>query len=351
MNSRIIRIRIIIAILIPFVLSAAVSTLIITSYVSRQIADQSSQFGQAIADQLANTAIDYLVSNDVLSLNVILDELRNRGNFDFAAIYNPNNQLLAQSGKQLSLEQSFTREINFQDTNLGYVLIELDRTEISSIQDTLVATTIILHGLIAAAVCALLWFYGDFLYLYLTGTGRKGRQPAAIPEHSSETTTECTLLAIKMKPARLIPLGEIQAACSLYGATLAQPAGDEDWLLSFCSVDQTVKSLRCALLIKAIVALQPRVLNFKAGLDMGHIEALPTIRKQASYLASASEQCVLATQRIKQALDRTENAYLQDKIATQQFHSAFTADGQVYEVTSLDPLVEQQAKQLTTTRP
>ena len=81
-----IKYRIILAVLIPLVASALLSTWLITSFSHGQLTSQSRHYGQAIADQLAINATDYLVSNDILSLNVVLDDLLTRNNFNFAAM-------------------------------------------------------------------------------------------------------------------------------------------------------------------------------------------------------------------------------------------------------------------------
>lgn len=335
-------------VLAPLIISALLSTWLITSFSRGQLADQSSHYGQAIADQLANTSIDHLVSDDILSLNVVLDNLLARNNFSFAAIYDSDNNLLAQSGKHSSNENSYTRDINFEDSSLGYALIELDSSQSQDKLLTILATSLILHSLIALVTFSLIWFYGDLFYLWVSYPTGKTRlkvkkTEADVPTLAEPATDTRATLVVKIKPARLVPIEGIIKACALYGGQL-ETLSNEEWLLTFDKNDQLFRSIRCGLLIREIIRLQTGNLYFKAGVDAATLEELPMLRKQASYLASVSDENLLVSQRVA---ERIQNEHISTNIQSQQFHSSLTADGEVYFVESQDFLLQQQAIQLS----
>ena len=147
---------------------------------------------------------------------------------------------------------------------------------------------------------------------------------------------------VKIKPARLVPVEGISKACALYSGHL-ETLSDEEWLLTFDKNDQLFRSLRCGLLIRELVRLQTGKLYFKGGIDSATIDDLPMLRKQASYLASVSDENLLVSQRVNKLI---QAEYLSNNIQSQQFHSSLTAEGEVYYVESTDSLLEQQAIQL-----
>jgi uncharacterized membrane protein affecting hemolysin expression len=347
MNSRTMRLRIILAVLTPLMLSAIASAWLVTTFSRNQLEDQASQFGQAIADQLAHTSTYYLISDDVLSLNVLLDQLLARHNFNFAAVYNPDSKLLAQSGKHNNSRRSFTRDINFQDANLGYLLIELNSGLLHERSQQILFTLLFIHGLIALLTVCLIWFYGDLTYLWVANTGKSHAVQSAHERTPQEEppTDHCTLLVLKIKPARLVPLDEINQACSLYGGLL-ETATDEEWLVTFSTSDQLSRSLCCGLLIKEIAILHTGKLHFKAGIDMAPVDELSMLRKQASYLASVSDQNLVVSQRINREILDNPGDPVPGKIVSHQFHSSLTGDGEVYLVETKDSLLEQQARQI-----
>ena len=346
MNSRTVRLRIILAVLTPLILSAIASTWLISSFSRYQLDEQASQFGQAIADQLAITSVYYLVSNDVLSLNVVLDQLLVRHNFDFAAVYNPDSQLLAQSGKATGSRQSFTRDINFQDANLGYLVIELDSSLIQQRLQQILFASLFIHCLIALFTAAFIWFYSDLAYLWLTSivTYRPANSVNAETLQDAQASSRCTLLVLKIKPARLVPLEGIKKACSLYGGQL-ETASDEEWLITFDTNEQLSRSLCCGLLIKEI-ATRSGNLHFKSGIDSASIDELPMLRKQASYLASVSDQNLVVSQRVNKEIHDKSAEPIPGKIVLHRFHSSLIADGEVYVVDSQDSLLQQQASKI-----
>jgi hypothetical protein len=167
-------------------------------------------------------------------------------------------------------------------------------------------------------------------------------EESAVPAVMEAVTNNRSTLAVKIKPARLVPVKGIRKACALYGGLL-ETLSDEEWLLTFDKNDQLFRSLRCGLLIRELVRLQTGNLYFKGGIDSATIDDLPILRKQASYLASVSDENLLVSQRVNKQI---QDEYLSTNIHSQEFHSSLTADGEVYYVESTDSLIEQQALQL-----
>lgn len=341
------RSRVITAVAAPLILSALLSIWLIVSFTEDQLASQSRHYGQGIADQLATLSADYLISNDILSLNVVLNELLARNNFHFAAIYDPDNNLLAQSGRHINSNHSYTRNINFESSTLGHVLIELDSSRSEKKLRVVFATSLILHGFIFFITLGIIWFYGDRLQNWLYERSTRVRTDAIKEVRDEPTQTEPptdnrSTLAIKIKPARLVPLAAIGKACSLYNGQL-ETLSDEEWLLTFDKADQLFRSIRCGLLIREIVKLQPGNLYFKGGIDSASADDLPMLRKQSSYLASVSDENLLVSKRVNRQL---QEHYSETGIAAQQFHSSLIADDEVFYVENPDALLERQAMQL-----
>lgn len=93
---------------------------------------QADALGQSLITQTASSARDPLVSNDILSLNVLLGNLVKNPLVAHAAIYSVDNRLLAEAGarpKQSMLGETeglFSTPITFQEVIAGQLRISLD---------------------------------------------------------------------------------------------------------------------------------------------------------------------------------------------------------------------------------
>ncbi|WP_287029863.1 AhpA/YtjB family protein [Pseudomonas sp. UBA6310] len=93
---------------------------------------QADALGQSLITQTASSARDPLVSNDILSLNVLLGNLVKNRLVAHAAIYSVDNRLLAEAGsrpKQSMLGETegvFSTPITFQEVIAGQLRISLD---------------------------------------------------------------------------------------------------------------------------------------------------------------------------------------------------------------------------------
>ncbi|WP_407313127.1 histidine kinase [Pseudomonas sp. nanlin1] len=94
--------------------------------------EQADAVGQSLITQTAASATELLVSNDILSLNVLLNNLVKNPLVAHAAIFSPDNRVLAEAGQRprgglLGESQGlYETKITFQDVTAGQLRISLD---------------------------------------------------------------------------------------------------------------------------------------------------------------------------------------------------------------------------------
>nr|WP_276584067.1 AhpA/YtjB family protein [Pseudomonas sp. RIT-PI-AD] len=93
---------------------------------------QADALGQSLTSQTASSATELLVSNDILSLNVLLNNLVKNPLVAHAAIYSVDNRILAEAGsrpKQGLLGETeglYSTPITFQEVIAGHLRLSLD---------------------------------------------------------------------------------------------------------------------------------------------------------------------------------------------------------------------------------
>lgn len=93
---------------------------------------QADAVGQSLTTQTAASATELLVSNDILSLNVLLGNLTKNPLVAHAAIYSADGRTLAESGNRPkqgllgNTEGVYSTQITFQDVMAGQLRISLD---------------------------------------------------------------------------------------------------------------------------------------------------------------------------------------------------------------------------------
>ncbi|VVN69766.1 AhpA/YtjB family protein [Pseudomonas fluorescens] len=94
--------------------------------------EQADALGQSLTIQTATSATELLVSNDILSLNVLLNNLTKNPLVAHAAIYSVDNRILAEAGQRPKhgllgeAEGLYQSRITFQDVTAGHLRISLD---------------------------------------------------------------------------------------------------------------------------------------------------------------------------------------------------------------------------------
>ncbi|MCY1500433.1 hypothetical protein D9M68_344750 [compost metagenome] len=107
-------------------------TLVMGLQFKHAMQQQADALGQALTAQTAASATELLVSNDILSLNVLLNNLVKNPLVAHAAIYSVDNRILAEAGsrpKQGMLGEAeglFSTPITFQEVIAGHLRISLD---------------------------------------------------------------------------------------------------------------------------------------------------------------------------------------------------------------------------------
>ncbi|MBJ9974824.1 histidine kinase [Pseudomonas sp. S75] len=97
--------------------------------------EQADAVGQSLTTQTATSATELLVSNDILSLNVLLGNLVKNPLVAHAAIYSPDNRILAEAGQRPKssllgeAEGAYQTKITFQDVTAGQLRISLDMSQ------------------------------------------------------------------------------------------------------------------------------------------------------------------------------------------------------------------------------
>nr|WP_238934993.1 AhpA/YtjB family protein [Pseudomonas typographi] len=94
--------------------------------------DQADAVGESLTAQTANSATELLVSNDILSLNVLLGNLAKNPLVAHAAIYSADGRTIAEAGQKprpglLTMAGGvYETKINFQDVNTGVLRVSLN---------------------------------------------------------------------------------------------------------------------------------------------------------------------------------------------------------------------------------
>jgi len=351
--------------LVPVLLSALASIWLTTQHMQTSLDRQGQYFGDSVADQLSQSLTDYLVNEDILSLNVVLNRLVGQGNFDFASVYSVDNRLLAQAGRAPSADsaRTFTRDITWQNASLGYLQIGLGS---QAIDETVFTTLIIvlgLHLLVGAATGLAVWYYSDLIYLWIALPAAQDQTPkpttsniaaedtvAAAPVKPTRVTTPLVMVA-KIRPARLLPdhIRHIRKALSLYGGDLAPLEGD-NMMINFNREDAIFQAICSGLLLLEMFRVIGAPISLKVGLDAASLPAdnaltaLGNARKHASYLASMADNKLLISIQAFRQISAPE------RYVITPYHSALSPDGQVFSVDGLDAdhqrLIHSQARQL-----
>jgi hypothetical protein len=119
--------------------------------------------------QTATSATELLVSNDILSLNVLLNNLTKNKLVAHAAIYSPDNRILAEAGQRPKhgllgeAEGMYQSKITFQDVTAGQLRISLDMDQFQQPMTISLQSMGILSAILLALSLALSLRMGRYL--------------------------------------------------------------------------------------------------------------------------------------------------------------------------------------------
>ena len=131
--------------------------------------EQADALGQSLTTQTATSATELLVSNDILSLNVLLNNLTKNKLVAHAAIYSPDNRILAESGQRPKhgllgeAEGMYQSKITFQDVTAGQLRISLDMDQFQQPMTISLQSMGILSAILLALSLALSLRMGRYL--------------------------------------------------------------------------------------------------------------------------------------------------------------------------------------------
>nr|WP_256737457.1 AhpA/YtjB family protein [Pseudomonas sp. dw_358] len=97
--------------------------------------EQADALGQSLTTQTASSATELLVANDMLSLNVLLNNLVKNPLVAHAAIYSADNRIIAEAGQRPKngllgpADGLYETKISFQDVTAGTLRISLDMNQ------------------------------------------------------------------------------------------------------------------------------------------------------------------------------------------------------------------------------
>ncbi|WP_426143058.1 histidine kinase [Pseudomonas sp. DWP3-1-2] len=123
--------------------------------------EQADALGQALITQTATSATELLVSNDILSLNVLLGNLVKNPLVAHAAIYSVDNRILAEAGQRPKngllgeAEGLYEIKITFQDVMAGHLRLSLDMSQFRQPMTISLQSMGILAGILLALALAL----------------------------------------------------------------------------------------------------------------------------------------------------------------------------------------------------
>lgn len=339
----------------PVFLSWIILTTLVYSQARHYAFAQDSRLAKTFTSYLAMTSAQYLVNQDRLGINVILNQMYRDKMFDFASVYDGNDQLVAQAGERDADALISNHEVTFQDSTTGYVQTGFSRQQSSVFVTKIITIIALVHSALAVLIASFIWLAADFFTVWVFGRTTlptEETKPADELEAESEVPEleAGALLVLKIEPARLTETHRelMLAAAGVYGG---KPVDGVDEIAVQFRQDQANFSAVCAgLLIQTLVERLGKPLKFKLGLhwadDFGDLDQA---LKHTSYLASISEQGVLVS---KYFVDISSTTNQDHEIYFAPYRSSLAPDGEVFEAESghNQSLISQQAEQLLSNR-
>lgn len=348
---------------LPLILSITLSAVLLSTLLLRDLDDQANNFGQTTADLLAVSCEEYLITGDLLSLNVLLSELVSKQHFNHASIYSADNRLLAEAGTaDWAGDRVYTAEIHYQDSIAGHLRVALAQTARRKASAATITIIIISNLFLLAVVALLVHKSGGRISAFLhrlhdqdtsTQTDELVQVDGENQTSAEHSVTVCrfSILVIKLKPARVAQQFKhaLNQAISLYNGDILQQKDDEVVTIFAADSDHCFQAICTALVIQSLAHDLSPGLKLSAGIHCGRdLDEQDAIKKHAIYLASLGSVNLLASQ------DVNRHGQIRNRVETSEFHSALAPDSKVFAIASLQDgyqtLIKQQAMQLNQSR-
>jgi hypothetical protein len=299
------------------------------------VSQEQQLYGQSTASQLAKNLAQQVIDRDILSLNVLVTRLTTDEPIQFVAIYDDHNQLIAQSGKEIRNNESYSAEITFQDSMIGFVRVSVAPAR----RDLAVPLAIIL----LAAVAYLIGLIRGtpFLLRWIADQKRPPIEDESLvrPDKALPGNYEGCILVVRIRPSRHMALhfDKFYQAAKLYGGIIEQTTAEE-LVIHFELPDAMFMASCTGLLIQQITLKVDGNITFGGTLDMLDDEP-DEIRKAASYLASISEGDLIVA---------GAGRLLENRVELQSFHHSLVDSQNLQTISGLvnQELLNSQANQL-----
>jgi uncharacterized membrane protein affecting hemolysin expression len=357
--------------MIPGLASLVLSLFLVTHFIHSELNEQRQHFTRAIVTQLTASTADYLVTEDLLGLNVVLGTLVSQGDLLFASVYNTDNKLLAQAGKRGSKRQDIvTRDISFQNETAGYLQVVVNQTALDNKLNTLIFSFAALHLLVLGALGLFVWYFADLIFLGLFSVNEpqasvnfstnsdtpqqtqeeQEEQREAIPAPKAEADNASIILVMKIRPHRWLAAHEerISGALSLYRCKVEVSEGqDIVAMFSGANAKDCLYDAICAgLLLIQVFGRLNTTINIKIGINLvPDLKQVEAARKQTVYIASLAERQLLLSN------DAYQLCFEDSRLVISEYYNSLMPIGSVYLVESLQPayqkLIGLQALQLS----
>lgn len=302
-----------------------------------QLQQEQSNYGYSTARLMASQLAQAVVADDVVSLNVLVTRLTNEEPIDFVSVYDDNNRLLVQSGRQRSGARSYSSEITFQDSLVGFVNVSVAHTSFNAMY-----VIVALFGL-AVAYIVVVWRLLPGVLIWLNGESpveAEEQYSNVLPQAPvAEGSLQQCILVVRIRPARHLArhFDRFYQAAKLYGGVVEQTT-NEELVIHFDGPDALFMATCAGLLIRQIATRLSMHIKFGGTLDLLGDEP-EKIRKSSSYLASISEGDLLVAGGEELIADRAE---------LQTFHHSLVDAEDLVKITGLrnQELLNAQADQL-----
>ena len=309
----------------PIVIGLLVFFILSADFASRS-SKQQQYFGQSTAAQLSEFVVHYVVTNDILSLNVISAKVSGNGQVNSVAIYNESDDLIAQSGRDDGKAKFFTKEITFQDSVIGYLRISIPDESLVN-HSLLIVPAALLSALILTA-----WFRTEWIISWLyprilapTDNEKDTLSKSKIAE-KIEVAPEC-FLVVRIRPAQHLArhFAQFFDAAELFKGVVEQTT-PEELIIHFEGEDSMFAAASTGVLIQQLSKILQGNMTFGGILDLAG-EDSDKRRKAASYLASiANDDLIIARGK----------ALLADRATLQTFHHSLVDSDDLKLVATLE---------------
>ncbi len=285
--------RLLLLLVTPPLLAASLVYLATTYEFTRLLDGQQRFHGEAIADQTAELVTQYVVDGDMLSLNVMIRRLADNEQIEFAAIYDDDNQLILQAGREHKGQMSFTKELTFQDSTVGRIRLTVRPVVAASFwRLPLAAFTLFAYALVVLRYAPQI--RGWLAEAPLEREARKEREdePAAsFPLQPEPSPAAACMLTTRIRPAHYLEMhfDKFYQAADLHLGIVEQTT-PEELVIHFEGIDAIFRAACTGLLIRQVAGMVAGNIGFGGILSIVTARDNPDeARKAASYLASIAD--------------------------------------------------------------